>query len=302
MRENVENIILFDWLTITSKIDSKESIFFLLGLDSFTNFAPCNGRYGYRDGITYEHISVYYNGREEMGVCLDISGQGCRAFETYGNGDFKRLFKLCISDSDNYHITRLDVAYDDKIGILNIDTVYKETEKNHYLSKFRGYTLEKSDKGTCIYIGSKTSEILFRCYDKAKERNREEDGHWVRWEMLLRRERALAFISEYMQCEEDIGRVFSGVLNNYVRYVKPNRTDSNMKRWQSQKWWLKFTQSCERISLYTPCDVEYNLAKCEDYIYRQAGNALDTLLKIKGPEKAYAGIERKQAEAEQKIY
>jgi len=42
------------------------------------------------------------------------------------------------------------------------------------------------------------------------------------------------------------------------------------------------------------CDTEYNLARCEDYVYRQSGNAIDTLIKIKGIETVFKELRERK--------
>ncbi len=266
---------------MTSKIDSPQSLISLLGLNSDgIHFQRVNGRYGYRDCLSFNCINILYNGREDMGICLEMSGQGCRAFEEYGVSDWSVLFDLVINDSYNYNVTRLDVAFDDHTGLININRFASEVLKQNYVSVFkeRSMGVYYSGKGITIYIGSNTSNVSFCIYDKARERNREDEGHWIRFEIHLSDEMALNFL----KLDGDIGLNFTGVINRYIRVVVPSKTDSNKKRWLMAKWWIKFIHTSEKIRLYTPCDTEYNLKRCEDFVYRQCGNALDTLIKIKG--------------------
>jgi len=113
----LEDIILFDWLSVSSTVDIPENFIEFLGLDEL-EFEEVNGYYGYRNRYYYDGISIHYDYRGadegERNCLLEISGQGCRVFETYGNGDWKKLFSRFLSDG--YNITRLDVAYDDHTG------------------------------------------------------------------------------------------------------------------------------------------------------------------------------------------
>ena len=47
----------------------------------------------------------------------------------------------------------------------------------------------------------------------------------------------------------------------------------------------KFLLSVEKISLYTPKGVEYNLTKLERYLFNQAGNSIDTYIQCVGFQK-----------------
>ena len=83
----MQNYIIYDFLTFTSKIHSQLSIIDLLGMQD-CKFENLKGFYGYRDRLYYNGVSIHYNGRDDMGVCVELSGQGCRTFETFGNGNY----------------------------------------------------------------------------------------------------------------------------------------------------------------------------------------------------------------------
>ena len=209
--ENKENRIIFDWLTFTSKVDTLESIFDLLGLKS-DDFIECEkGWNGYKKRLTYENISICYDGSKffdksgvmhDMGICVNMSGKGCRAFESLSNIDFFGLFKS-ISNSDNYNITRLDVAFDDFDNVLDIEMLEKDTRNRNFVSKFKKGKIETSwdceDYGVCIYFGTRSSELMFRIYDKlAEQKIVNSDEHWVRFEMMLKNDRASFFVENLM--------------------------------------------------------------------------------------------------------
>ena len=86
-----DNYIIYDWITFTSKIHSQLSIVEFLGLQDL-KFENLKGFYGYRDRLYFDGISIHYNGREDMGICVEMSGKGCRAWEKYGNSDYDGLF------------------------------------------------------------------------------------------------------------------------------------------------------------------------------------------------------------------
>ena len=81
---NTDNKILIDWLSFTSKIHSPESIIDMLGLTG-CKFTLTYGMQGYQDRLIFDGISIHYNSCRNEGVWVEMSGQGCRAFETYCN-------------------------------------------------------------------------------------------------------------------------------------------------------------------------------------------------------------------------
>lgn len=131
-----KNIILYDWFAMTSKVDSVESLLNQLGLKTSLPFKETKGFYGYRSRLKFDGISIYYDYcyKDTDYPLLELTGQGCRDYETYTDGNWGRLFQLAL-DTDNYHVTRLDVAYDDHEGILDINKIVRKTEKRHFVSR-----------------------------------------------------------------------------------------------------------------------------------------------------------------------
>ena len=279
----MENIILIDWLSFTSKIDSTSSLIELLGL---TNpdivWQDTYGFHGYKNRLYFMGISIHYNGFNDD-VWLEMSGQGCRAFEEYSDVEWSVIFKLLFDEKDYYHITRLDIAYDDFNKRIDIAQLATETFKNNFITKFKDAEIITKVRAGAVTInyGSQGSDTFFRCYDKAKERKREDIEHWVRFEIQLRDDRAYSFI-DLLAMGLPIGEVYFGVVNNYVRYITPNENDKNRQRWKTADFWETWLKHLYSISIYTPKTTEYNILNCENYAYRQAGNAVDTLIQVKG--------------------
>ena len=131
-----KNIIIYDWLSFSTKIHTVEQIIKMIGL-SESMFQDIYGFYGYNKRITYEGVSILYDGHtSDMGVMLEMSGQGCRTFETLGNGNWESLFELTKhwQGSKLINISRLDIAYDDHKGILDIEKISNDTEAGHYIA------------------------------------------------------------------------------------------------------------------------------------------------------------------------
>ena len=271
----MENCILYDWLTFTTKCDGIGSLISLLGLESVTFEDMPRGRNGYRSMMTFEGISILYDGRDDMGICVDMSGKGCRAFETYSTSSWDDLFSVILDDA--YNVTRLDVAFDDHTGLLDIDVLRDDTDDHHYVSKSRKWEVDYGSEGITIYHGSKKSDMLIRIYDKAAEQV--VDGHWVRVEMQMRDDIATGFLTGMPG--DTLGSHFCGVLCNYLRYVEP-QDDMNMSRWPMTEYWENFLQTVQRIRCWSAPGVDYNLSHLSNYVINQAGNALDCYLKIFG--------------------
>ncbi|MBR6050299.1 MAG: replication initiation factor domain-containing protein [Clostridia bacterium] len=274
--------VIIDWLSVTSKCYSVADFIDFLGLQS-APWIETKGAHGYRRRMYFECISIHFDGNDS--VWLEMSGQGCRAFESFGTGDFTSIFALC--DSGDFKLTRLDVAFDDRFvpempgeecfGILDMAVLAGDTLAHNFVSKSTEWEVLQSSKGCSVVIGSYKSDVLIRIYDKARERNYTDGTHWVRVELQLRNDRALAF----SRIKEDIGAAFAGVLLNYLRYVVP-QLDSNPSRWPLTEYWSNLIKSANRISIYIKPGTEYNLLQCENYVFNQAGNAIDALIDLYG--------------------
>lgn len=222
-----------------------------------------------------------------MGVWVEMSGQGCRTFESLSEVGWNNLFKF-IREND-LKITRLDVAYDDHIGLLNIGEICSDTQSGMYVSKSNYWETVLSSKGSTIQIGSPQSKVLIRIYDKASERGLGPDVHWVRVEIQMRDDRAVQFT----KIELPIGQAFAGVLLNYLRYIQPSE-DVNKWRWPMTEYWFNLVSSAERISIYQAPGMEYNEERCKQYVVNQAGNAIDALIQMYGLEEFGQMIQDRQ--------
>jgi len=264
----------------------------MLGLDKEgIAWEQVKGAHGYRDRLYWEKISIHYNGREDMGVWLEMSGQGCRAFESFGSGDYEALFQEAFSNPGDMHITRLDVAFDDLEGLLDMKQICDDANHDEYVSRFQGgdvrYGLGIRKKCDSVTLGSKYSEALVRIYDKAAERGFKDGRHWVRVELQLRRERAAAFL----QRTEPIGERFAGVLANYLRFIdEPGGFDTNRWRWPMKPYWSKLLDGASRIRLYEKPGADYNMINLENFVFQQAGGAIYTYLECHGVEKFLEGL------------
>lgn len=276
------NRIIYDWVTITSRCCGVNDFIEVLGLDNPSiEWVECHGRHGYTSSMRFGNINIYYNGhRDDMGVCLDMSGSGCRAFEEYGNGDYEQLFQLVRDEPEDTRITRLDVAYDDFDGKLDLPTIEKSMWDEHFVGNFRKdkFNIQHGPEGYTIEIGSKKSATFLRIYDKKQEQKRDDVLHWVRFELQLRADNAKRFILDSIAT---IGHKFFAYVNKYIRFVKPSE-DTNKRRWDMADWWLAFIEHFEKICSVSrgerPCTM-YQISK---YIFEQAGNSIDTFIEVFG--------------------
>ena len=298
----MDNIILVDWLSVTFKGFDVSDIKGMLGMYDVP-WDSIKGARGYVNREYYGGISIHYDPPEEneYKVWLEMSGQGCRTFETYGENTYLKLFAIII-DVPGVHVTRLDVAFDDHTGIFDLNQIADQLRNAEYTSITTNWRVEFSNKGTTCYIGSEKSNLMIRIYDKARERGCEDGEHWVRLELQLRDQHAYNFLQEtsvFYTIEQPgfypVGQILRGVVYRYIQFRDKNETDSNKARWPLSEWYTNFLEAAEKISIGSKPGVEYNIIKCQSYVVDQAGQSIDAFIRCVGPKTFLQMVEKKAA-------
>ena len=281
-----ENLILIDWITFTSKAWSVDQLKYELGLIDQDWTLAEYGRYGYKRKEVFSGVSILYDGRlnedgeDDMGVCVECSGQGCRALESFGHIDWLVFLAFLMDDLNEFNITRLDLAYDDHTGILDKLRLKLDTDDGNYRSKFRSWEVRYGNKGFSIHHGSKQSQVFIRIYDKAAERGLLDGTHWIRVEIQLRAENASGAVKAYLE-QRTLGGVYGGILATYLVYCEES-DDSNKSRWPTADYWEQLIQGAQRIHIAAAPGVEYNIFHLEAFIRDTAGGGLKTWIEIFG--------------------
>lgn len=253
-----------DWVEATFKIvDSNQLILDILQM-KIDDFFLAGGKNGYRQSLQCGSISIYFDGREDMGIHLEMKGRGCREYERYGKRTWKDLFSS-IRENQGY-FTRLDPAIDDFDGYFTVKGLVRKVKNRELVSPFKMANNMESIQistgevgGVTLYFGSPRSDIRIRMYDKLSER---KDGNynvsedikvWNRTELQLRDEKATA-VAEIIATKEDgeetIGQTVCGILKHYLRFTVKGK-DTNRRRWKTAPFWDKFLGKVEKLPLTT---------------------------------------------------
>ena len=301
------NVFLIDWITVVFHGVSVSFIQALLNLNDPS--VPWETEQAFRNGYpcrtTYRNITILWGAdderfyksdanksasekvRTDMGICLDISGKGCREFEgIQGNDWLKFLHDICDRDFKTT-ITRLDLAYDDHIGTLDLYRIAQDVRDRNYTSPSKKSMIIWSDdqkhnvQGLTVSVGSKSSDVLIRIYDKAAEREFGNELHWVRCEIQLRHDRCIAAVAEILKLQH-VGRTACGILRNYLLFREPQSGDTNRSRWPVADYWDKVLLDMQRVRLWISPGEPYNFSKTELHLIKQYGQALITVQAING--------------------
>ena len=290
--------VLIDWLTFSvKKDDPSEVIREYLGLDPALFQDTGYSLLGYNKVLRFSDICVCYEPRENkhfqnMGICVSMSGNGCRAFETMsklGAKDkqgtqsvaFPALFQLLTAD-ETANVSRIDIACDDREGYLNMDEIIDRTRSNEINSRLLrrtiNFSLNGKDKaGATVYIGAPSSESRVRIYDKALEQGVE--GHWIRVELVMRSANANAFVED-MTNSENVGKLAAQVINDKFSFIE--RDDSNISRCTVCDWWQNFVDELDKVRLVSRDVIQHGVERIRSWIENQVGPSLYVLMKTMG--------------------
>ena len=281
------NCFLFDWLTVSFPALGFADVQGLLCMDHKTWLEEKSGsrlRYGHR--VSYDGISIHYTDeddtRHNQGACLEMSGQGCRDFETFGDGDWCALFDWIARAVGK--ITRLDIAYDDFTGVLDLPLIAELARRGQFTSRLQRMQCyydwcNHTDRDHCaltVMHGSRQSDCCIRIYDKREERKAYEYEHWVRCEIQLRAGCGQGFLDRYMEVG-DLGDTFRGVLTNYLNYrCYPGCLDPvAMRQVPVAPFWSRFVDQAAALRVHSVRGVEYNRDRLAAHIDRNH-NAIKT--------------------------
>jgi len=183
------------------------------------------------------------------------------------------------------HSTRLDVAFDDKVGLVDLDVLDAAVDAGDYTSRYRKKPrvwLDKETGGRTYYWGSPQSDSQLVIYDKLRERRTKGHAdqvegltHWVRVELRLRRERAHAAALQLVDRGEAVWSYFAGVLRGMLDF-KERGTSPQKTRWDTSPWWAAFLGHVEKAKL----TVEKKVRTLDDvraYVLQQVAPSLAVL-------------------------
>lgn len=272
---NSQISVLVDWLTFSTRsyIDPFDVIRNYLGLDPDL-FEARYGLMFYTKSLYYKGISVYFepsesaSNFEDMGICVSMSGLGCRTFDCYSNLTFSQLFQL-IADDDTSICSRVDLACDDHFGLLDLDLISDCIVEGRVRSRLSKFSIIQSFVGgvnaKTIYLGSEKSSYRCRIYDKAKERNCASKEVWNRFEIVLKDHYSDQFIDLIQSM--DLGSFISSFLKEKLDFI--NLDDSNISRCSVCSWWSDFVSQFQDISFSIDKNSSDDILKKEEYFIYQ---------------------------------
>ncbi len=240
------------------------------------------GRFGYRNCAIAESggITVYWDGfKEDMGVHVQVSGQGCRLVEALENFPSWRTWIASWLES-GAKFTRLDLAIDDEEATVDFETVHQAVANRTAVmrSKCTRYILDDS-KGTSyrtLYVGRRTSDTMMRCYDKGMQSG--QGRSWLRFEFEYKGERAdaVAHLLAYHGWD-----TATGVCRSFIEFKDETHLTTDKTRQRAAAWWEQLVNASKH-TLHLSRETHANLLKAYGWLKRQASSIIAVLLEHEG--------------------
>lgn len=247
-----------------------------------------------------ENIKIYMTGpKTKNGFpthLLEMTGKGCREFDSYG-GDWIKLLSHLVDYGCN--ITRLDIA-NDLIDYhpITMNMILAKIENDEYSTpRHRNRQIIRSGKvkssanpGTSITFGTRKSSSVLQIYDKKAERQAKnimvDCSSWIRFELRLYTDKALVFILEcligYREKNRTLPELFSGVLSDFITFLEPPEIDNTKviqvipekRSWKTCAWWDEYIGNVEKIRIKNQYQLESSITDNIDWLHKSVAKLL----------------------------
>lgn len=213
-------------------------------------YETATSQYGYVGMFKLDLIKCLYSEKgDDRGTLIEMSGKGCRQFESYLKARGKTWFDF-FQDCEKHkgRCTRIDIAINDFKEYVSIPTLLNKIFAGECVSRFKTFDfmgsglIETGEKhGVSVYLGSKSSNFYLclyqKDYEQAKKLNIPVEDVEIknRYELRLKNERAQELIRK-IQDTGTVSENIMSVLNYYVRFVDKG-AQKQKRYWQTNKKW-----------------------------------------------------------------
>lgn len=213
------------------------------------------GYYSYPEHYRFGDIMILVSLDLSKGVLLELKGKGCRQYENFLLAQHRSWFDFftdCLEVKAVFK--RLDLAINDKVGILDIPELARKCKQEECISVFRSFKNyrsgelvhrdEKPDMGNTLYIGSLKSEVYFCVYEKDYEQFIKNDVPLEdaevknRFEIRLKNDRATHAINDLLAHKSAEKTAFE-IINRYIRFADKDIT-KRRSQWETNESWEWF--------------------------------------------------------------
>ena len=290
--------LLFDYVRIRfPTLDIQHIIKDVLKLNINYMLHEDYGFYSYTEHYYLGDIFVFTSADDENGVLLELKGKGCHQFESYLVAQERSWYDFLMDTLlEGGVMKRLDLAINDRAGILDIPELTEKCNREECISVFRSFKSyasgelirkqeqDKAGMGHTLYIGSLKSEVYFCCYEKNYEQYAKlgipvsEALIKNRFEIRLKNERAYYAVRDLLT-HYDAERTAFSIINRYLRFVDIEE-DKRREDWKLNDRWAWFIGKGREPLKLTTQPEPYTLSRTLNWIARQVAPTLKMLKRI----------------------
>ena len=288
--------LLFDYVRIRfPTVDVQKVVEEVLRLKLSYFLHEDYGFYSYSEHYHLGDIFVLCSHELEKGVLVELKGRGCRQFESYllaQERSWYEFFMDCLVAGGV--MKRLDLAINDKTGILSIPELTEKCRQEECVSVFRSFKSyrsgelvrrdEKECMGNTLYIGSLQSEVYFCVYEKDFEQYKKnnipiEDADVKnRFEIRLKNERAYYAVRDLLTYDNPEQTAFK-IINRYIRFVDKDNSKPRSD-WELNEHWAWFIgHNREQLKLTTKPE-PYSFQRTLGWLSHQVAPTLKMAIKL----------------------
>lgn len=236
------------------------------------------GGYKYDNSLRRGDVTIYHGGQfynqgvmqAHNTVLVVASGKGCRQLEEeglisgFGSEDTtKNPWRLFLADLLALGCTfpRLDVAIDDRDGLLNLDTIEQNLDADLCCMRAQQYERRRPKKaghgitGDTITIGNRQSLMFVRIYNKHKEQivlgelpPDAPEEPWIRCELEAHNEKATKLAGAIVQFGmQSVAAVLWSTID--FKSSDGDEEKHNRRRRETADWWKTFIDVTAKLNL-----------------------------------------------------
>ena len=232
------------------------------------------GRVGWSDSRPEAHIDL-----SALALCL-LGGDSGTVFKV-----IKWVFSL------GGHLTRIDISFDDRAGLVTVGEVERALEDHDVVSHWRKWKgiyssevgLKAGYRGETVYIGSNKSDSMLRVYNKALESGMPEI-HWTRFELQLRDKLSTTIASNlldaWIESEQSFIKAAFGVLRGLIEF-KDFQSNINPTRRTPLEWWVKFVGAFDKVRVIRE-KTEKSVERTRAWLEKQVAPSLGLIHEVDG--------------------
>jgi len=194
------------------------------------------------------------------------------------------------------HVTRLDIALDDREACVSIAQVKQAVDAGQAVTRSEKFqavsasSLRRGEStGETLYFGSRESQTMLRIYDKRLERQQKGCEDWdtygVRWELEFKKERAQACAKAVLYLDQEDRRSFLvGVLRSYVDFRATTRDATAWEKYRAAllPWWAALTEGFRKCRLAVET-LQQTIEQVKQWMACSVGPLLAVVHQVAGP-------------------